>query len=167
MEVSTPLNQAHFYVRKAEKLTKTGKFEEAIALQDRIVDQLQLALLEAEDTKVRESLELQIEFHRKEKGLISERAAQWEHFCRQLTSLQLKMSSASVSDGLQDSIFRTFQETESLLEHLRLPTLKHRRRGDRHNLLPFSKYSILGFAHMVDVQCSCCILQRWNPVRAE
>jgi len=119
MEVSTPLNQAHFYVRKAEKLTKTGKFEEAIALQDRIVDQLQLALLEAEDTKVRESLELQIEFHRKEKGLISERAAQWEHFCRQLTSLQLKMSSASVSDGLQDSIFRTFQETESLLEHLR------------------------------------------------
>merc|ERR1719348_1228684 len=119
MEVSTPLNQAHFYVRKAEKLTKTGKFEEAITLQDRIVDQLQLALLEAEDTKVRESLELQIEFHTKEKGLISERAAQWERFCRQLTSLQLKMSSASVSDGLQDSIFRTFQETESLLEHLR------------------------------------------------
>merc|ERR1712241_111632 len=92
---------------------------EAITLQDRIVDQLQLALLEAEDTKVRESLELQIEFHTKEKGLISERAAQWERFCRQLTSLQLKMSSASVSDGLQDSIFRTFQETESLLEHLR------------------------------------------------
>merc|ERR1712051_261740 len=29
----------------------------------------------------------------------------------------------SSADGLQDSIFRTFQETESLLEHLRVGTL--------------------------------------------
>merc|ERR1712117_90662 len=41
-----------------------------------------------------------------------------------LKNLKIKMEKANLAaaDGLQDSIFRTFQETESLLQHLRVGT---------------------------------------------
>jgi len=125
MEFDTPLNQAHSKVRKSEKLLRSGKFEEAILLQDRIVELLTEALEDATDPKIRESLKLQIEHHNKQKKIISYKQASWEHICQQLANLQVKMSNVSASgsgDGLQDSIFRTFQETESLLEHLRVGT---------------------------------------------
>jgi len=125
MEFKTPLNAAHSNVRKSEKLLKSGKFEEAISLQDRIVELLSEALTETSDASVRESLRLQVEHHEKQKLLISHKQASWENFCQQLANLQTKMSNVSASgsgDGLQDSIYRTFQETESLLEHLRVGT---------------------------------------------
>jgi len=123
MELDTPLNKAHSQVRKSEKLIRVGKFEEAISLQDRIVELLEEALLDAKDSNVRDSLHLQIEHHKKQKKLIAYKRASWENLCQQLVNLQAKMSNASSSgDGLQDSIFRTFQETESLLEHLRVGT---------------------------------------------
>ena len=126
MEFQTPLNQAHAKVRKAEKFLKTRKFDEAVELQDRIVELLQEALLEARDCKLEESIKAQIELHSKQKELIRVKQASWEEFCRQVANLQIRMSNISgdgSGDGLQDSIFRTFQETESLLEHLRVGTL--------------------------------------------
>eukprot|EP00092_Neocalanus_flemingeri_P063276 GFUD01076517.1.p1 GENE.GFUD01076517.1~~GFUD01076517.1.p1 ORF type:complete len:239 (-),score=102.48 GFUD01076517.1:143-859(-) len=126
MELQTPLNQAHLLVRQAEKLVKTGKFEEAVSQQDRIVELLQLALRETTDNKVRESLELQVKFHTKQKEVIGYRQARCEKYSKDLTNLQIKMAQANLAaaDGLQDSIFRTFQETESLLQHLRVGTME-------------------------------------------
>jgi len=126
MELATPLNAAHFLVRQAEKWVKTGKFEEAIRQQDRVVELLQVALGETTDNKVRESLELQIKFHTKQKEVIGHRQKRWEKYSKELTNLQIKMEKANLAaaDGLQDSIFRTFQETESLLQHLRVGTME-------------------------------------------
>ena len=150
MELATPLNAAHFLVRQAEKWVKTGKFEEAIKQQDRVVELLQVALGETTDNKVRESLELQIKFHTKQKEVIGHRQKRWEKYSKELTNLQIKMEKANLAaaDGLQvhrsgggggghrsgsdhayvgclqDSIFRTFQETESLLQHLRVGTME-------------------------------------------
>ena len=126
MEFQTPLNQAHSYVRRAEKFFKTRKFDEAIELQDKIVELLSEALSEARDPKLEESIRAQIEFHSKQKEVIRVKAVNWEEFCRAVAALQIRMSNISgdgSGDGLQDSIFRTFQETESLLEHLRVGTL--------------------------------------------
>eukprot|EP00091_Calanus_sinicus_P016721 TRINITY_DN36229_c0_g1_i1.p1 TRINITY_DN36229_c0_g1~~TRINITY_DN36229_c0_g1_i1.p1 ORF type:complete len:238 (-),score=91.32 TRINITY_DN36229_c0_g1_i1:48-761(-) len=125
MELPTPLNQAHFLGRQADKLVKTGKFEEAVRLQDKIVEQLQLALEEATNNKVKESLELQVKFHNKQKDVIGQRQRRCEKFNKELANLKIKMEKANLAaaDGLQDSIFRTFQETESLLQHLRVGTM--------------------------------------------
>jgi len=125
MELSTSLNQAHYLGRQAEKLVKTGKFEEAVSLQDRIVELLEKALVEATNNKVIESLELQIKFHIKQKDVIGHRQKRCEKFNKDLTNLKIKMEKANLAaaDGLQDSIFRTFQETESLLQHLRVGTV--------------------------------------------
>ena len=104
MEFDTPLNKAHCQVRKSEKLLKTGKFDEAIALQDRIVELLKEALEDANDAKVHESLVLQIEYHTKQKQLIGHKQASWEHFCKQLANLQVKMSNVSGSAGSGDGL---------------------------------------------------------------
>jgi len=125
MEFDSPLNRAHSNVRKSEKLQKTGKFLEAIELQDKIVELLAESLSDAKDEKIRESLSLQIENHKRQKQVIFYKQARWDKLCQQLANIQVKMSNVSASgsgDGLQDSIFRTFQETESLLEHLRVGT---------------------------------------------
>jgi len=124
MELSTPLNQAHFLGRQADKLVRTGKFEEAVSLQDKIIKCLQEALKETTNNKVIESLELQIKFHQKQKDVIGQRQKRCEKFSKELKNLKIKMEKANLAaaDGLQDSIFRTFQETESLLQHLRVGT---------------------------------------------
>ena len=65
------------------------------------------ALLDATDCKIQESLQAQIEFHRKQKDLIRVKQASWEEFCRQVASLQIRMSNISAdgssADGLQVS----------------------------------------------------------------
>ena len=112
MEFKTPLNAAHSNVRKSEKLLKSGKFEEAISLQDRIVELLSEALTETSDASVRESLRLQVAHHEKQKLLISHKQASWENFCQQLANLQTKMSNVSASgsgDGLQVEWIHTRQ----------------------------------------------------------
>ena len=66
------------------------------------------ALLDARDLKIQESLRAQIEFHRKQKDLIRVKQASWEEFCRQVASLQIRMSNISAdgssADGLQVSL---------------------------------------------------------------
>ena len=126
MEFKTPLNEAHNEVRKAENFLKNRNFHEAIELQDRIVQLLEgkynefyskisplisptflEALLDARDLKIKESLRAQIEFHRKQTDLIRVKQASWEEFCRQVASLQIRMSNISAdgssADGLQVS----------------------------------------------------------------
>jgi len=117
MELDTPLNRAHLMVRQADRLVKQGKFQEAIQLQDRIVTELEAARSHSKDNKVTESLGLQIQHHIKQKLVIAQRRSK---YTKDLRNLQIKMAKASVQDaGLQDSIYRTFQETESLLQHLK------------------------------------------------
>ena len=104
MEFDSPLNRAHSNVRKSEKLQKIGKFEEAIQLQEKIVELLEESLAEARDEKIRESLSLQIEVHKQQKQVIFYKQVRWDKLCQQLANLQVKMSNASASgsgDGLQ------------------------------------------------------------------
>ena len=98
MEFQTPLNQAHSQVRRAEKFVKTRKFDEAIELQDQIVQLLNEALAEARDPKLEESIRAQIEFHSKQKEVIRVKSANWEEFCRAVAALQIRMSNIS-GDG--------------------------------------------------------------------
>ena len=104
MEFDSPLNRAHSNVRKSEKLQKTGKFQEAIELQDKIVELLAESLEGTRDKKIRESLILQIENHKQQKQVIFYKQARWDKLCQQLNNLQVKMSNVSASgsgDGLQ------------------------------------------------------------------
>ena len=138
MELETPLNKAHFLVREAERLLKKGKFEEAVKQQDKIVTLLEAAKAESRDNKVTESIELQIKHHIRQKVVIAQRQSRCEKYTKDLKNLQLKMAKANLLDAglqvdmtkavlkmlstnefLQDSIYRTFQETESLLQHLK------------------------------------------------
>merc|ERR1712226_499709 len=120
MELETPLNKAHFLVREAERLLKKGKFEEAVKQQDKIVTLLEAAKADSRDNKVTESIELQIKHHIRQKVVIAQRQSRCEKYTKDLKNLQLKMAKANLQDaGLQDSIYRTFQETESLLQHLK------------------------------------------------
>jgi len=120
MELGTPLNKAHFLVREAERLLKKGKFGEAVKLQDKIVTLLEAAKADSRDNKVTESIELQIKHHIRQKVVITQRQSRCEKYTKDLKNLQLKMAKANLQDaGLQDSIYRTFQETESLLQHLK------------------------------------------------
>merc|ERR1711953_229397 len=99
-------------VREAERLLKKGKFAEAVKLQDKIVTLLESAKTDSRDNKVTESIELQIKHHIRQNRC--------EKYTKDLKNLQIKMAKANLQDaGLQDSIYRTFQETESLLQHLK------------------------------------------------
>ena len=111
MEFDSPLNRAHSNVRKSEKLQKTGKFLEAIELQDKIVELLAESLSDAKDEKIRESLSLQIENHKRQKQLIFYKQARWDKLCQQLANIQIKMSNVSASgsgDGLQVGILKVY-----------------------------------------------------------
>jgi len=120
MELETPLNKAHYLVREAERLLKKGKFGEAVKLQDKIVTLLESAKTDSRDNKVTESIELQIKHHIRQKVVIAQRQNRCEKYTKDLKNLQIKMAKANLQDaGLQDSIYRTFQETESLLQHLK------------------------------------------------
>jgi hypothetical protein len=84
------------------------------------VNLLELAKADSNDNKVTESLDLQIDYHIKQKLVIAQRQCRCEKYSNDLHNLNLRMAKSSFQDaGLQDSIYRTFQETESLLQHLK------------------------------------------------
>ena len=110
MEFQTPLNQAHSQVRKAENFLKTRKFDEAVELQDKIVELLREALAEARNAGLETSIRAQIEFHLKQKEVIRVKAARWEEFCLAVAALQVRMNvsgdGSADADGLQVETFR-------------------------------------------------------------
>lgn len=119
MEFSSDLNAAHLSSRTSDRLLKKFKFCDAVEQQDQVVESLTSALVGCKDHKIRQSIQLQIEYHTKQKALIS---LKQKKFNKDLRNLQIKMATAGIKDGdinLQDSIYRAFQETESLLQHLR------------------------------------------------
>ena len=75
------------------------------------------ASLDATDLKIKESIRAQIEFHKKQKDLIRVKQASWEEFCRQVASLQIRMSNisadGSTGDGLQ--VFSVMKQTDTTL----------------------------------------------------
>jgi len=119
MEFSSDLNTAHLLSRSSDRLLKKFKFADAVEQQDQVISSLTSALVGCKDEKIRQSIELQIQFHTKQKTLISIKK---NKFKKDLRNLQIKMAATGLKDGdvnLQDSIYRAFQETESLLQHLR------------------------------------------------
>ena len=121
MEFSSHLNQAHLLNRASEKQLRRGKFEEASLSQEKVVESLSEALGDCKDQKIRQSIQLQITHHQKQKRLILLKKRKCEKITKDLRNLQIKMAAVGLKDGdnLQDSIYRTFEETESLLQHLR------------------------------------------------
>ena len=112
MEFQTPLNQAHSQVRKAENFLKTRKFDEAVELQDKIVELLREALAEARNAGLETSIRAQIDFHLKQKEVIRVKAARWEEFCLAVAALQVRMNvsgdGSADADGLQVETFPAY-----------------------------------------------------------
>jgi len=129
MELPSHLNSAHRESRTADKLIRQGKHQQAIDAQQVVIQHLQAALLECQDSKVSESLRLQIEHHHKQEQVIRYRQARINNITRNIAELQKRMENATSqdTDNLPESIYRTFKETESLIEHLKLGTAQEGR----------------------------------------
>jgi len=121
MEISSELNTAHRLARQADKLVKQGKHQQAIDVQVQVVEALRSALKECEDKKVSDCINLQIQYHQREQQVIKLQEARFQKITKNLQNLQKRMENASLQDAhsLEDSIYRTFKETESLLENLK------------------------------------------------
>ena len=100
------MNEAHLLGRQADKLVKSGRWEEAVGLQDKIVEQLEKALVDVTDRGIIESLEQQIVFHGKQKERITQRRKRCEKINKELVNLRIKMEKANLAaaDGLQVGI---------------------------------------------------------------
>jgi len=140
MEIESDLNRAHKLSRQAEKLIKKGKYQEAIETHQQIVHYLEIALSECKDSKIETSLRLQLEHHSKQKQVINLKEARINKLTKNLQNLHLRMETAAEQerDSLQDSIYRTFQETESLLEHLKLGTDHDQDQTKNNKIVPTS-----------------------------
>merc|ERR1712126_606419 len=104
---------------------KKGQYKKAIETQLLVIKHLHLALLEcSEDKKVTQSINLQIKHHQKQQQLIKLKEARYKRITANLENLQRRMEIRCLQDpdSLQNSINRTFEETESLLAHLRQGT---------------------------------------------
>ena len=138
------LNRAHCLERQAEKAARKGRIEEAIQLHKEAADILRDLLQTVIDDKVRESVRLQTQLHEKEKTVLKQQRKRCQKVYKDLESLKGKMShhhpeSRTPGSGrktpqkshhhhphldetssLQSSIYRKFQETENLLDQLRI-----------------------------------------------
>ena len=127
------LSRAHWLHRQAEKATRKGNVEDAVRYHKEAADILNELMQTILDEKVAESLRLQAQLHEKESQrslLLHSQRRRAEKVYRNLESLR-RMASASKStnnnaagggdrDSLQLSIYRKFEETESLLDQLKI-----------------------------------------------
>jgi hypothetical protein len=119
------LNRAHWLHRQAEKAARKGRVEEAVAFHKEAADVLNQLLQTILDEKVAESVRLQAQLHEKERVILRHQRKKAEKVYRDLESLR-KMAgrgapkSAGDGDSLQLSIYRKFEETENLLDQLRI-----------------------------------------------
>ena len=87
---------------------KTRKFDEAVELQDKIVELLREALAEARNAGLETSIRAQIDFHLKQKEVIRVKAARWEEFCLAVAALQVRMNVSG--DGSADAEATTIDD---------------------------------------------------------
>jgi len=139
------LNRAHYLERQAEKAARKGRIEEAIQLHKEAADILRDLLQSVIDDKVRESVRLQAELHDKEKKVLRQQRKRCQKVSKELENLKMNhekhsgaaghrsskpkkpsatsaatMASQYSEQDLQSSIYRRFQETQNLLDQLRI-----------------------------------------------
>lgn len=114
------LNSAHRLHRQAEKAARKGRIEEAIAFHKEAADVLNQLLQTILDDKVAESVRLQATLHEKERLILRHQKRRAEQVSRDLKSIRARMASDGGRGNLQQSIYKKFEETESLLDQLRI-----------------------------------------------
>lgn len=117
------LNRAHWLHRQAEKATRKGRVEEAIKYHKEATDILNQLLQNILDEKAKESIRLQAQLHEKERLILKQQRKRAEQVYRDLESLRkMTANQPATTDGdsLQISIYRKFEETECLLDQLRI-----------------------------------------------
>jgi len=126
------LNRAHYLERQAEKAARKGRVEEAIQLHKEAADILRDLLQSVIDDKVKESVRLQAELHDKEKKVLKQQRKRCQKVRKDLETLKMNHEKAKSpkrasalqpsggDQGLQSSIHRKFQETQHLLDQLRI-----------------------------------------------
>ena len=117
------LNRAHWLHRQAEKATRKGRVEEAIKYHKEATDILNQLLQNILDEKAKESVRLQAQLHEKERHILKQQRKRAEQVYRDLESLRKMTANQPAStdgDSLQISIYRKFEETECLLDQLRI-----------------------------------------------
>lgn len=125
----TMLSRAHWLHRQAEKATRKGNVEEAVKYHKEAAEILNTLMQDILDEKVAESLRLQAQLHEKESQrslLLHSQRRRAEKVYRNLENLRRMASAKSNNnaggdrDSLQLSIYRKFEETESLLDQLKI-----------------------------------------------
>ena len=126
--IDVMLSRAHWLHRQAEKATRKGNVEEAVKYHKEAAEILNTLMQDILDEKVAESLRLQAQLHEKESQrslLLHSQRRRAEKVYRNLESLRRMASAKSNNnagdrDSLQLSIYRKFEETESLLDQLKI-----------------------------------------------
>ncbi|XP_018325689.1 nuclear receptor-binding factor 2 isoform X3 [Agrilus planipennis] len=123
MEPSS-LNKAHQQHRRADALLKYKKFEEAIECHEKAAELLEEAIKVTENPHSIESLKLQKDYHLRQKKIILMKKEQSVK-TKKVQGIQKQgthLSNCSENDhnlddnaSLQSAIYRTFEETDSLL----------------------------------------------------
>lgn len=136
----SPLNKAHLYDRKATALVKKFGFDEAIECHLLAAQSLSESINLTDNEKAKQSIELQKEYHLKQKDFLRLKKTQYHAYKEALRVQKEAMSrvmkvrggtgkqSGSETEGvtLQKAIYRTIEEADSLLE-----LLVHREEGER------------------------------------
>ncbi|XP_018325688.1 nuclear receptor-binding factor 2 isoform X2 [Agrilus planipennis] len=133
MEPSS-LNKAHQQHRRADALLKYKKFEEAIECHEKAAELLEEAIKVTENPHSIESLKLQKDYHLRQKKIILMKKEQSVK-TKKVQGIQKQgthLSNCSENDhnlddnaSLQSAIYRTFEETDSLLFLLMKKGAKH------------------------------------------
>ena len=125
------LCDAHQLRRFAEKAQRKGRLEEAIENHKKAAEILTRNISDIINTKAKESVELQLEFHLREQRLLLEYRSKVDKIEAQLRKSRLMMAADNKKKitmdkkaleeekELQKSITETFAETENILERMR------------------------------------------------
>lgn len=113
--------KAHQLFRKADNLVKHRKFDEASECHKIAAEHLSEALRKAENPRAIESIKLQRDYHLRQKDIVLLKKEQYENYKKALEYKRTKMQALENKDSrdgspsLQWAIYRTMEETDSLL----------------------------------------------------
>lgn len=122
--------KAHFFSRKADTAVKYRRFDDALDCHKKAAEYLDEAGKQTSIIKAVESLKLQKEFHEKQQDLIKIKKSQYEKYISTIENQKQKATVITEKDvnlannktvdscQLQLAIYKTMEETDSLLEVL-------------------------------------------------
>uniref|UniRef100_T1IIW5 Nuclear receptor-binding factor 2 MIT domain-containing protein n=1 Tax=Strigamia maritima TaxID=126957 RepID=T1IIW5_STRMM len=128
--MESSLNAAHYQHRKAQNYMRLGKFDQAVGHHQRAAELLKDAMQMTKSDKALESLRLQHDYHVRQEAVVRFKQQEAERLLRRIQKKKLHeiergdseqtvfLSSEGATGDLQHAIYRTLEETDSLLAFL-------------------------------------------------